>query len=99
MNNQHERYHNIAQEPNNSCPDIDHIIDTIEGWVGEVSTEMESIRQINGELRTWGGEWRDMALAQHDRAENLEKETEDLRSEIDDLKEEIREMSEKGVDI
>jgi cell division protein FtsB len=95
MNNMHERFHNIAHQPKNSCPDIDRIIATVENWASEIKAEMNSVRQINDDLRIWGGEWKDMALAQHDRAENLEKENEDLRSEIDDLKAEIREMAER----
>ena len=41
----------MIQEPKASCPSIDKMIE-----------ELETIRRINDELRTWGQEQRDLRL-------------------------------------
>jgi len=90
-------------EPQNTCPDIDDVVDALKNLSGEIQKEiedriyqyyhgsrstLEKLRKANSDLREWGTYWKD-------EAESLKGEVKQLNQDISDLKYKVGELLER----
>lgn len=83
---------------NNTCPDIDSILDTIKNHNSElcdqcekvdIKSDMETLRTSNSLLRQWGSHW-------VDKYKELDKEKDE---EVSDLEKKIKELEYRVSDL
>ena len=73
-----EKAHGVTEEPSHTCPLIDSLKD-----------QAEEIRDRAEELRTWGGEWKEKAIAYYAELEKAREEIDELTKRIEELEYEL----------